>query len=88
MNEKIRCFACRGSKKVSGLGGITVDCETCKAEGFINVEDKPKKAEPEPIEAKASEVIEQVAKAVSVVVEDKPEKIDGKKAIFRKKRSA
>lgn len=39
-----RCPVCRGQKRVCKLGGVIVDCEECKAVGFIDtkiVMDEP-----------------------------------------------
>lgn len=93
--NKVRCPACRGSKKVAKIGGIVGECNTCKGEGQIMSVDKPQSVV-QSIESNV-DIIKAVSDAVAVsddkfVVEAlKPElavtKIDAKKAVFRKKKA-
>lgn len=81
--NKIRCPACRGSKKVAKLGGMIGDCNTCKGTGQINECDRPII----PIvvsELPAATIIEQVAETLPITIE--PAQVDSRKAIYRKKR--
>lgn len=94
--DKIRCPACRGSKKVAKLGGIIGDCNTCSGSGQINACDKPV-----PVitiaEITESAIISQVADCVPTAsIPDKftievlhpiePDiKVDPKKAIYKRK---
>ncbi len=81
--DKIRCPACRGSRKVAKLGGIIGDCNTCSGSGQINACDKPAPvvAIVEPVE---SVIISQVADCVPTTIE--PDiKVDPKKAIYKRK---
>ena len=81
--DKIRCPACRGSRKVAKLGGIIGDCNTCSGSGQINACDKPVPiiAVPEIVE---SAIISQVADCVPTAVEQDI-KVDPKKAIYKRK---
>ncbi len=36
----VRCSACRGAKKVIGLGGIERDCKNCKGAGVNSIEEE------------------------------------------------
>lgn len=87
MSETVRCPACRGSKKVAKLGGIIGDCNTCVGLGTIPVEDKPRPAivEPSPCPAEIVKAVEASIPATSVV--EPVRKVDGKKAVFMKKRA-
>lgn len=98
MTDLIRCPSCRGSKKVPKLGGMIGDCNTCKGKGNIAAVDKPKPVIVEELPdvssiahavadcVPASSVAEKLA--VEVLQPVKPEiKVDGKKAIFKRKRA-
>lgn len=103
MTDSIRCPACRGAKKVPKLGGMIGECNTCSGKGTILAVDKPKPVIVEPIESNA-DIIKAVSEAAPVsTVDDKfsvevlkpvalPEepqiKIDGKKALYKRKSSA
>lgn len=88
--DKIRCPACRGSKKVAKLGGMLGDCNTCKGEGNINASDKPA-----PIVASVehldSAIISRVADCVPTTTlelktpVEEDIKVDPKKAIYKRK---
>ena len=58
--DKIRCPACRGTKKVPKLGGMIGECNTCKGEGKILAVDKPIAVKPEVIPV-VSEIVKEVA---------------------------
>ena len=34
-----RCNTCRGTKKVTGLGGMVKECATCKGVGFVKIDE-------------------------------------------------
>lgn len=38
---KVKCDACYGAKKVSGIGFIYTDCTKCKGTGLIEAPKKP-----------------------------------------------
>src|SRR5690606_40897420 len=59
--EMIRCPACKGTKKVAGLGMIVNDCTMCFATGKIKASDKPKPIE-QIVEESVKEVIAEVSK--------------------------
>jgi len=88
MTDKVRCPACRGSKKVYGLGGIQIDCRTCKGEGQILAVDKVA-----PVITPVNDdsaIIKQVSdcKPVSIDIvepEEKSVKVQGKRAIYKRK---
>jgi microcompartment protein CcmL/EutN len=95
--EMVRCPACRGMKKVPKLGGMIGDCNQCKGKGEIKVVDKVevKAVIPEPV----IDIKKAVAQAIPFKAkeEEKPEvkdepkeqpkaKIDGKKAVFKRKK--
>ena len=95
--EMVRCPGCRGMKKVAKLGGIMGDCNQCQGKGQIKAVDKVvvKTVEVEPVqdikkavaEAIPFKAKEEPAKAVEVKEEPKPKaKIDGKKAVFKRKK--
>lgn len=50
----VRCHVCRGQKRVCRLGGVIVDCEECKAVGYI--ETKIITPEPEVVAEEVKEV--------------------------------
>lgn len=99
MTDTVRCPACRGAKKVPKLGGVIGECNTCKGRGDILAADKPKPVISEPV-ACNQEIIAAVSHAVptssvtittdvqlpdsdKVVVDSI--KIDGKKALYKRK---
>lgn len=45
MSDYARCGACRGTKKVTGLGGMVKNCLNCKGVGFVGT--PPSKPAPE-----------------------------------------
>lgn len=59
--EMIRCPACKGTKKVAGLGMIVNDCTMCFATGKIKASDKPKQIE-QIVQESVQEVIAEVSK--------------------------
>jgi len=59
--EMIRCPACKGTKKVAGLGMIVNDCTMCFATGKIKASDKPKPIE-QIVQESVKEVIAEVSK--------------------------
>jgi len=89
MSDKIRCPACRGAKKVPKLGGVVGDCNTCNGDGQINACDKPKPVIVEPVKP-VNEIIEQVADCLPAS-EPEPEpiqkKVNGKRAVFKRKKT-
>jgi hypothetical protein len=103
MTDSIRCPACRGAKKVPKLGGMIGECNTCSGKGTILAVDKPKPVIVEPVETNIDiikAVAEAVP--VSTVEPDKftvevlkpvalPEepqiKVDGKKALYKRKKA-
>ena len=86
MTESVRCPACRGSKKVPKLGGMIGECNTCSGKGSILAVDKPKTVVVE-IEAVPKDVIKAVSECV-VPTTTQDVKIDGKKAVFKRKTAA
>lgn len=101
MTDTIRCPACRGAKKVPKLGGVIGECNTCTGKGTILAVDKPLKVEAVILEDVISkELINAVADVAPVstvtiktdvgspdsdrVVIDSI-KIDGKKALYKRK---
>lgn len=92
MVDSIRCPACRGSKKVPKLGGVIGECNTCNGKGQIKAIDKPKPVEVI-VEDVSKELINAVADCVpatsiEVLKTVTPDvKIDGKKAIYKRKRA-
>ena len=89
MTDKIRCPSCRGSKKVPKLGGMIGDCNTCNGEGSIQASDKPIAVVAEIVEP-VKELINQVAEClpVSDIEPVKDVKIDAKRAVFKRKKTA
>ena len=99
MTDLIRCPACRGSKKVPKLGGMIGECNTCNGKGSILLADKPKPIEVTIEDVISKELINAVADCVPASsVPDKfsvevlkpvevDTKIDGKKAIYKRKRA-
>lgn len=97
--DKIRCPACRGAKKVPKLGGMIGECNTCKGNGTILMTDKPKPVvivEDVPsldlinavADSVASSGIEQANSDKFVVEVLEPDiKIDGKKALYKRKKA-
>lgn len=99
--DKVRCPSCRGSKKVAKLGGVIGECNTCSGEGKILAVDKPNPMVAEVVEPVCN-IVSAVAQAVPSRTDDdiaviadagniKPieaqEKIDRKKAVFKRKRA-
>ncbi len=35
----VRCNACKGGKKIIGLGGFDTDCRKCKGAGVVSIEE-------------------------------------------------
>lgn len=99
MTDTIRCPACRGAKKVPKLGGMIGECNTCTGKGTILLADKPPKPEITIVDVCEKELINAVADCVPgtddkfivevldspVVLTEQPAKIDGKKAVFKRK---
>jgi len=95
VTESIRCPACRGSKKVAKLGGVIGDCNMCRGKGTILAVDKPKPVEPE-VNVGVADIISAVADSIPASnidvlpvgdVIEAVAKIDGKRAVFKKKRA-
>lgn len=98
MTDKVRCPACRGAKKVPKLGGMIGECNTCEGKGTILTVDKPKpvKVEVTIEDVISKELVDAVADSVPPsdrVIEAAVEsvsndtKIDGKKALYRRKKA-
>jgi RecJ-like exonuclease len=88
MSDTVRCPSCRGAKKVPKLGGVIGECNTCNGEGKIKACDKvmPIINEPAP---ELNDLIKATAEALPVAVEpDNAIKVDGKRAIYKRKKSA
>lgn len=93
MTDTIRCPACRGAKKVPKLGGMIGECNTCSGKGQIKAIDKPVKVEATIEDVISKELINAVADCVpasSVTpISSQPDiKIDGKKALYKRKTAA
>lgn len=92
MVEMVRCPNCRGMKKVAKLGGMMGDCNLCSGKGEIAETDRVKPLLVAPVESVAH-IVSAVADCVpATTVETLPVsepqiKIDGKKAIYRKKKA-
>ena len=96
MTDMIRCPACRGAKKVAKLGGIIGECNSCTGKGQILASDKPVKVEPDVIPA-IDNIVKAVADSVpassvplcapSATVLEQDVKIDGKKALYKRKKA-
>lgn len=94
MTDTVRCPACRGAKKVPKLGGMIGECNTCKGKGNILAIDKPTKVVAEPVTV-VNDVVNAVADSLPAsAVQHKADittlpdvKIDGKKAIYKRKRA-
>ncbi len=63
MDDKIRCPACRGAKKVPKLGGMVGECNTCNGMGFILAKDKHVPVA-QVVEADVAKLINSVADSV------------------------
>lgn len=91
MTDSIRCPSCRGAKKVPKLGGMVGECNTCVGKGTILAIDKPIKVEAVTLEDVISkELINAVADCVPASEIQPVEvdiKIDGKKAIYKRKKA-
>ena len=96
---KVRCSNCRGSKTVAKLGGMIGDCNLCNCTGQMNSDERVKVAEvTAPISA---DIIKAVADVTAIRIEKSPidstasdnvvavepklVKVDGKKAIYKRK---
>jgi hypothetical protein len=93
MTDTVRCPACRGAKKVPKLGGMIGQCNTCSGKGTILAVDKPKPVEIAPEYVCSNELINAVADSVPAstveIVDTEPAiKVDGKKAIYKRKRAS
>jgi len=86
MTDIIRCPACRGSRRVPKLGGMIGDCSTCQGKGTILASEKPipVKLEPQPVE---SVIVKSVADCVPATTIEEDVKIDGKKALYKRKKA-
>ncbi len=94
MTDSIRCPACRGAKKVPKLGGMIGQCNTCNGKGTILASEKPKPVEVVQ-DVAVKEVINAVADSVPATTVEAVEpvkevdvKIDGKKALYKRKRAS
>lgn len=90
MSDKVRCPSCRGAKKVPKLGGMIGDCNTCGGKGLVcENNDFVRHIASDEIVIEPASVVSAVA---SVVAVDEPVsvdvKVDGKKAIYKRKKSA
>lgn len=89
-DKMVRCPCCRGANVMLRLGGILGECMACKGKGDIKECDLPKPVEVIP-ELPILEIVKQVAESVAVtdapltVPDDVQTKIDGKRAIFKRK---
>lgn len=89
MTDTIRCPACRGAKKVAKLGGVIGECNTCTGKGTILAADKPKPVIVESL-LDVTGIVNAVADCVpaSTITPIQPDvKIDGKKAIYKRKKA-
>lgn len=86
--DKVRCPACRGTKKVPKLGGIIGDCNTCNGEGQIKAADMPVAVAPVVV-TPAAEVVQAVSVCApsEIIAPAKDVRIDPKKAIYKRKRA-
>lgn len=96
MTDLIRCHSCRGAKKVSKLGGMIGECNTCNGLGQINASDKPLAVKVEP-----TTIVDNVVQAVSdcvpasdiehkATIETLPiadVKVNPKKSIYKRKKA-
>jgi len=82
MTDTIRCPACRGSKRVAKLGGVIGECNMCKGLGTILEADKPRA-----VVQMDSPLISELVKAVadSIPVSTIDTKVNGKKALYKRK---
>lgn len=91
MIDTVRCPSCRGAKKVPKLGGVIGECNTCNGDGKIKAIDKPVNVVNEPA-PELNDLIRATAEALPVAVEELPVseaiKVDGKRAIYKRKKSA
>ena len=86
--DKVRCTVCRGAKQVIKLGGMMGNCNLCKGEGEINQCDVP--IVPGKVVELVNEatIVKQVANATPEVLkvpDDVSVKVDGKRAIYKRK---
>lgn len=84
MSDTVRCPACRGAKKVPKLGGMIGECNTCSGKGTIFAVDKVKPVAVEVVEVNA-DIIKAVSDAVPVSTVEPDVKVDGKKALYKRK---
>lgn len=58
--DYVTCKACKGNKKINGLGNMTIDCPHCKAIGWVLREDmaKDKRREAKLLEKRPHELKE------------------------------
>ncbi len=97
MTEFIRCPACRGAKKVPKLGGMIGECNTCSGKGTILAVDKPVKVVATLEDVISKELVNAVADCVPAssvpdkfsveVLKPVDVKIDGKKALYKRKKA-
>lgn len=90
MTDTVRCPACRGAKKVAKLGGVIGECNTCSGKGTILAADKPKPVIVTVEDVCAKELINAVADCVpatTIQPVEQDTKIDGKKALYKRKRA-
>ncbi len=80
--SKIRCPQCRGVKKCNGMGHVYGDCGMCNATGLIETRVKVEPVVSQPV----IDIIEQVSNAVVEPVKEVEQKIDGKRAVFKRKK--
>jgi hypothetical protein len=96
--EMIRCPSCKGMKQVPKLGGMIGECNTCKGVGKINASEQ-KVIKIALTEEHVGIIISQVSDCVPVSnIEHKasietlpisePIKVDGKRAIYKRKTTA
>lgn len=92
--DKVRCTVCKGSKLMMKLGAILGKCTLCNGKGEIDPSQIPQAVvvKLEPVVNR--EIIDQISNVVPVVLEesdlitvpkDVDIKIDGKKAIYKRK---
>lgn len=89
MTDTVRCPACLGAKKVPKLGGMIGECNTCVGKGTILAINVFKPAIVTLEQVIAKELISQVSEALPVSnVPLEPEKVEKKKALYRRKTSS
>ncbi len=40
MSELVRCYSCKGTKRILGMGGMVKPCGVCNAVGWITIENE------------------------------------------------